>query len=197
MLTFDDGPDEGATVAVLDRLDEIGARATFFILGAQLEAHADIAHEVLRRGHEIGLHGYGHQRHDRLDGDLSGEDVRRGFAAVEDALGLRCSWYRPPYGKMSRSSLAACRELAMTPVYWSVWGLDWEPVGPQRIADVASAELRDGSIVLLHDSARYARRTSAVATADALPIIAEHAASAGIALVSIGDGVAATEGIAA
>ncbi len=197
VLTFDDGPDEDATPAVLDRLDEVGARATFFILGDQLEVHGEIAHEVLRRGHEVGLHGYGHERQDRLEGDRSGEDVRRGFRAVEDALGRRCSWYRPPYGKMSDSSLAACKELGMTTVYWSAWGLDWELVGPQRIADVTSAGLRDGSIILLHDSARYARRRSALTTAEALPMIAERARAAGIALVSLGDAVTAAEGLAA
>ena len=85
----------------------------------------------------------------------------------------------------------------MTTVYWSAWGLDWEIVGPQRIADVTSAGLRDGSIILLHDSARYARRRSALTTAEALPMIAERARAAGIALVSLGDAVTAAEGLAA
>jgi peptidoglycan/xylan/chitin deacetylase (PgdA/CDA1 family) len=187
VLTLDDGPDEDATPVVLDALVATRAHATFFVLASQLERHADIAREVVHRGHEIGLHGYQHDRHDRISDEDSRDDLMRGFAAVQDATGVRCRWYRPPYGKMSAASAAACRELGMTPVYWSAWGLDWEDVGAQRIAQVASEQLDDGGILLLHDSARYARRSSAVPTARAIPVIAERLRRRGISLVSMGE----------
>ncbi len=63
----------------------------------------------------------------------------------------------------------ACRELGMTPVYWSAWGLDWEDVEAGRIARVASEQLDDGGILLLHDSARYGRRPTAQPTAKQFP----------------------------
>ena len=132
ILTFDDGPDADSTPAVLDALDLTGARATFFVLGSQLNAHADIAHEIVRRGHEIGLHGHGHERQDLIDPAHSRDDVLRGCAAVEDAIGVRCQWYRPPFGKMSAAAAEACREVGLATVYWSAWGLDWEnlPASP-------------------------------------------------------------------
>lgn len=191
VLTFDDGPDEDATPAVLDALDRASARATFFLLATQLERHAELACEVVRRGHEVGLHGHDHPRHDRITADESHEDVKRGYAAIEDCMGIRCSWYRPPYGRMSRGSARACDQLGMTPVYWSAWGLDWENVDSGRIAQVASDQLDDGGILLLHDSARYGRRHSAVATAEAIPMIAAHCAERSIALMSLGEAVAA------
>ena len=77
----------------------------------------------------------------------------------------------------------------MTPVYWSAWGLDWEDVEADRIADVASSQLHEGGILLLHDSARYGRRPSAMATARAIPAISACAADSGIALVSLGEAV--------
>ncbi len=101
VLTFDDGPDADATPAVLDALDRAGAQATFFLLASQLDAHAELGHEILRRGHEVGLHGYGHERHDRIDAARSGDDVIRGYGALQELLGVACRWYRPPYGKMS------------------------------------------------------------------------------------------------
>ncbi len=73
----------------------------------------------------------------------------------------------------------------MTPVYWSAWGLDWESVPSVRIAHVASQQLEDGSILLLHDSARFGRRGSALPTAQAVPVIAECAAERGISLVCL------------
>ena len=75
----------------------------------------------------------------------------------------------------------------MTPAYWSAWCSTWENVGAGRIAQVASKQVDDGAILLLHDSARYGRRTSAFPTAEAIPLIASHAADRGIALISLGE----------
>lgn len=189
VLTFDDGPDEDATLAVLDRLDEADARATFFVLGSRVEAAPDLACEIVRRGYELGLHGHHHERQDRIDPERAGDDVRIGFAAVEEHTGVRCRWYRPPYGKMSPGTWQACSELGVRVVYWCGWGLDWEEVSAGRIADVACEGLRDGAIILLHDSARYARRSTAMTTADAIPTIAERARAVGLELTSVGEAV--------
>ena len=68
VLTFDDGPDPApeATLAVLDELDAIGAKGTFFILAEQVDAAPELVTEILDRGHEIGVHGRRHFRHDRV-----------------------------------------------------------------------------------------------------------------------------------
>ncbi len=76
---------------------------------------------------------------------------------------------------MSETALATCRGLGLEPVYWSAWGLDWEDVAAERVAAVTCRDLDDGAIVLLHDSARYARRPSARPTADAISLIAKSA----------------------
>lgn len=190
VLTFDDGPDPDATPAVLDALDRTGVRATFFLLGTQVECHPALAREVVERGHEIALHGYGHERQDRIDSDRSDEDMHRGYSVLEKHLGVQCRWYRPPYGKMSDGAARTCASLGMSIVYWSAWGLDWEEVGAARIADVVSDQLDDGGILLLHDSARHARRASAAPTADAIEIIAENARERGMSLISLGEALA-------
>lgn len=197
VLTFDDGPDEDATPAVLEALECCGATATFFLLGQQAIAHRDLALEVARRGHEVGLHGFGHRRHDRIDATSSRDDLIRGSATLEDVLGIRCRWYRPPYGKMSAAAAETCRTLGMRTVYWSAWGLDWEDVGAGRVAAVAGRQIDDGAIVLLHDSALYARRPSAQPTAEAIAVIAAGCQARDLSLVSLGEAVKALEGVAA
>jgi peptidoglycan-N-acetylglucosamine deacetylase len=197
VLTFDDGPDEDATVGVLDALQLCDAKATFFLLGSQTVARPDLALEVVRRGHEIGLHGFEHRRHDRVDAATSRDDLARGSAAVEDILGIRCRWYRPPYGKMSAAADDACRALGMTTVYWSAWGLDWEDTDAGRIAAVALAQVEDGAIVLLHDSALYARRTTARPTAEAIPLIASGVQARGLSLVTLGEAIGTLDEVAA
>jgi peptidoglycan-N-acetylglucosamine deacetylase len=186
-LTFDDGPDEDATPAVLEALDQIGARATFFMLGEQLMRHQAVGREVVARGHEVALHGFGHEAHERLSPQQARDDLARGLGAVEAATGRRPRFYRPPYGRFSEHSWEACRKLELEPVYWSGWGADWEPVPGQRIAELAGRDLADGAILLLHDSARYAERASAAPTAEALALISERARTVGLQLAALGD----------
>lgn len=178
-LTFDDGPDPDASPAVLDALDEAGAKATFFMVGEQALEHRALAREVVVRGHEVGLHGYEHVEHDSLGGRVK-DDLARGLGTLEVATGRRPRLFRPPYGRFSEDSYAACRDLRLEPVYWSGWGGDWEPVPAERIADIATRDLGDGTILLLHDSARYAYRDSAAATAEALPAIVAAARERGV-----------------
>jgi peptidoglycan/xylan/chitin deacetylase (PgdA/CDA1 family) len=186
-LTFDDGPDPDATPEVLDALDEIGAHATFFMLGEQLMLHQDIGREVVRRGHEVALHGFEHHEHGELSPQQARDDLARGLGALEASTGRHPRFYRPPYGRFSEHSFKACSWLGMKPVYWSAWGMDWEPIPPARIADLAGRDLADGAILLLHDSARYAHRDSAVATAEALTPLAERALAAGLRLATLGE----------
>jgi peptidoglycan/xylan/chitin deacetylase (PgdA/CDA1 family) len=183
-LTFDDGPDPDATPAVLDALGAAGAQATFFLVGEQVDAHPELAAEVAARGHAVGLHGYRHVEHDEL-GDPRA-DMERGAAALAAATGERPALFRPPYGRFSAASCTACRELGLSPVYWSGWGCDWEPIPAPRIADLVIRDIAPGVIVLLHDSARYAYRESALATAEALPAVLEAVAAAGLELVTVG-----------
>lgn len=196
-LTFDDGPDDDATPAVLEALDAVGATATFFMLGSQVEARPELALEVARRGHQIALHGYGHRRHDRITEAESRDDLTRGRAAIEDALGVSPVWFRPPYGKMSSAAARVCQELRMTTAYWSTWGLDWEPRPAAVIARRVARDLGAGTIVLLHDSARFARRASALPTAEAVPLIAALAQRRELVLGSLGETASLPAGAAA
>jgi peptidoglycan/xylan/chitin deacetylase (PgdA/CDA1 family) len=169
-LTFDDGPDPDATRAVLEALRAAEARAVFFLVGEQVEAHPELARQVADESHVVALHGFRHVEHDEL-GDEARADLERGAAAIAAATGVDPRLYRPPYGRFSAQSYAAARELGLKPVYWSAWGSDWEPIPPKRIAETAIRDLAPGAIVLLHDSARYATRPSAKPTAEALPAI--------------------------
>lgn len=187
VLTFDDGPDSSpqGTGDVLDALDAVGAKATFFLVGEQIADSPELASEILARGHEIGVHGQRHFRHDRVSSAESAEDVEAGYAAVAGIPGVKPRFYRPPYGKLSAAGAETCRRLGLEVAYWSTWGLDWEPLPAQRIAQRVNRDLADGSIVLLHDSARYAVRPSAIETALAIEAIAGRAAELGLDLVTL------------
>jgi peptidoglycan/xylan/chitin deacetylase (PgdA/CDA1 family) len=166
-LTFDDGPDPDATPLVLEVLADLGLRATFFMCGEQAERHPDLARRVADEGHTVGFHGHEHVR------EPPPGDFERGLRAVHEAAGRWPSLFRPPYGRVGA-------ETPLETVLWSAWGLDWETVSPERIAELVSRDLEPGAVVLLHDSARYAPRESAEPTALALWAIAEEAQRRGI-----------------
>ena len=184
-LTFDDGPDPDSTPAVLDALDAAEAKATFFLVGEQVMKHRALAREVADRGHAVGLHGFEHREHDAMPGRMAGDDLARGLGALEVACGSRPRLFRPPSGRFSEVSYEACEKLGLEPVYWSAWGGDWEDVPADRISDLVLRDLNDGLIVLLHDSARYAYRPGAAATAEALPAILAAMAEAGLEPVTL------------
>jgi peptidoglycan/xylan/chitin deacetylase (PgdA/CDA1 family) len=189
VLTFDDGPDAspGATGEILDALDAAGAKSTFFLVGEQILRNPELASEILARGHEVGVHGRRHFRHDRVPAAESVADIEAGYAAVVAATAITPRFYRPPYGKLSPAGAEACHELGLEVAYWSTWGLDWEPLSSARIARRVNRDLDDGAIVLLHDSARYAVRPGATPTAEAIAAIAARASELGLDLVTLGD----------
>jgi len=177
-VTFDDGPAPDGTPEVLDALDQAQMTATFFLVGEQVEANPDLARAINERGHDIQAHCFDHRPH-RLVADPKA-DLDRTVAAIEAATGVTPTYQRPPYGRFSPGSYEACLQAGLQPVYWSAWGEDWEDVGPDRIADIVNRDLSDGAVILLHDSARYAHRPSARATAAAIPMVAAAMADAGL-----------------
>jgi len=156
------------------------------VVGEQLMKHHAIARDALARGHEVALHGFQHVHHDTLRGQAR-DDVARGLGTFEAAVGRKPRFFRPPYGAFNEYSYEACADLGLQPVYWSGWGLDWEDIGAERIAEVVSGDLVDGAILLLHDSARYAHRPDASATAAAIGAIAARAAELGLTLAPLGE----------
>ena len=90
--------------ALLDLLDELGARATFFLLGMTVENYPELVAEVLARGHEPASHGYAHERVHAQTRDLFRDDVERSLDAIERATGRRATAYRAPAFSINRQT---------------------------------------------------------------------------------------------
>jgi peptidoglycan/xylan/chitin deacetylase (PgdA/CDA1 family) len=81
--------------------------------------------------------------------------VERAAALVEEVTGTHPRWYRPPYGLLTGPALQACRAVGLTPVLWSVRGLDRFAIDPDRIARALVARLRGGATLALHPRAGW------------------------------------------
>jgi peptidoglycan/xylan/chitin deacetylase (PgdA/CDA1 family) len=185
-LTFDDGPHAEGTPAVLETLDRAGAKATFFLVGEQVERRPTLAAEIAAAGHEVGVHGYSHKLHLVRSPRAMRHDLERAIATIEDAIAAETTWYRPPYGVFSRASLDIVRQSGRQPLLWSRWGRDWRrSATPDGIATKATAGLGPGDVVLLHDADHYSSSGSWRRTVAALPEIVGVVAELGEALVSV------------
>jgi peptidoglycan-N-acetylglucosamine deacetylase len=171
-LTFDDGPHPEGTPAVLDVLEEAGIKATFFLVGEQVERRPALAAEIAQRGHLIALHGYRHRPQPALPARVVADDLARGAAAIAAAAGVDPRWHRPPYGLYSPAGLSRVRERGLHPLLWSKWGKDWRRLTtPDRIAARATRGIRAGDVILLHDADFYSAKGSHERTVRALKVI--------------------------
>jgi peptidoglycan/xylan/chitin deacetylase (PgdA/CDA1 family) len=149
-LTFDDGPDPASTDALLEALDQAGAKATFFLLVDRAEAHPELTRAIAAE-HEVGLHGLGHHPW------LSIWSPKRGAAELVEAsqrlgalTGERPSWYRPPFGVTS-PRLAQAVELAGLNTAWCSLRTMDGVMGTPNSLRARCLNAAPGDIVLLHE----------------------------------------------
>lgn len=187
-LTFDDGPDPASTPQILDTLDELGWRATFFCLGTQVDRAPALTRELVSRGHELGVHGYRHTSHLRRPAPWAIRDVLAARDRISDVSGIEPRWFRPPYGAVSASSLAAARASALQLVLWTSWGLDWQDSATAEtvVAHVTRTWV-PGATVLLHDSDITSAPGSWQSTVSALPRLAERWREQGLVVGPLGE----------
>ncbi|MFF8926567.1 polysaccharide deacetylase family protein [Streptomyces longwoodensis] len=180
-LTFDDGPDPVSTPRFLDALDRLGVRATFFALGAQVVRHPEVVRETVRRGHEVAVHGWSHDRPWLPSPLRDRRDLARAAAAVRGATGRSPRWYRPPYGILTSGRWAAAWSAGLRPVLWTAWARDWTAgATAASVRATAAAELRGGGTLLLHDTDLVSASGCWHATLAALPGIVGDCREAGL-----------------
>jgi peptidoglycan/xylan/chitin deacetylase (PgdA/CDA1 family) len=174
-VTFDDGPHPEGTPAILDVLAAAGARATFFLIGEQVQRRPELAARIVAEGHVVALHGYHHRLQLRLSPRALNDDIRRGAAVLHQATGQPPVWHRPPYGIYSPAGLRAARDAGLQPLLWSRWGKDWRKLTtPGRIARRATRGVVGGDVILLHDADFYSAKHCYRHTVAALgPILTE------------------------
>ena len=151
-LTFDDGPSPELTPRLLDILRQQGVRATFFVIGKNVQAYPEIARRIIAEGHEIANHSYNHPAFTQVGAARVRQEVNSTQDAIERATGRRPALIRPPYGAINdRVRAALLNEHGLDVILWSVDPLDWKRPG----ADVVTQRLVDGAhpgaILLAHD----------------------------------------------
>lgn len=160
-LTFDDGPDPVTTPAVLDALAELGARATFFVILPNAQAHPELVDRMLTEGHEVAPHAIKH-RHAWIRTPWSAflEPVKAS-RQLQALTGHPVRLYRPPHGAYTLATLLGMRWAGMVGAHWSAEGRDWHPAStPESTVEHVMALVHPGAVVVLHDAGPGARNTA-------------------------------------
>ena len=156
-LTFDDGPTK-YTPALLAGLAEGGVKVTFFLSGYRIDQFPELAAEIVAAGHEIGLHGQSHKRLDNLSRrDIAAEIVENRARLPK---GCKARWLRPPEGRCTAAVRQVAEAKNLGVLLWSVDPRDWECDDATCIAGRVVESVRDGDVVLLHDSSESSVRAA-------------------------------------
>jgi peptidoglycan/xylan/chitin deacetylase (PgdA/CDA1 family) len=153
-LTFDDGPNEGATAAILDVLEARGVRATFFVFGTKARERPELIERMVAAGHEVNPHTWAdHRSHLEMSEEELEDDVSRTLAVIEELGAPPPRYWRPPFGDVNdplTPEVAAAHGLAV--ITWTLDTVDWNT---ERTADLILSEVGDlvesDSVVLMHD----------------------------------------------
>ncbi len=160
-LTFDDGPTE-FTPAILDLLERYKAKATFFCIGANIEKRPQLLKEIAEKGHEIGNHTFYHGTFfDFKNSKEVLEELKKTDTLLEQVLGTKPRFFRPPYGVTNPSIKKALQVSKHMVIGWNIRSLDTILKDETKIVNRIIKQIQPGSIILLHDTSEKTVRVVA------------------------------------
>jgi peptidoglycan-N-acetylglucosamine deacetylase len=180
-LTFDDGPWQGSTKAIVSILQKNHVKATFFMIGRQARQAPGLARIVTRAGMAVGNHT---DTHSYGFGKMSEASVFKEISYaqsdIKKATGQVPKVFRPPGGIKNKTMYAVLKKLGMRWALWTIDTGDWKRPSPGKITSIATKNARSGAVILMHDGG--GDRSS---TVKALPGIIKKLRSLGYHFVTV------------
>ena len=148
-LTFDDGPNASSTPILLDGLKERKVRATFFLIGENVEKDENekIVKRMYEEGHLIGNHTYRHVDLSKISGREAEKEIKTTDEAIKKITGHETEFIRPPFGAMPEGE----EDPDKIYVKWTVDSLDWVTKDTEKIVEKVTADTKEGDVILMHD----------------------------------------------
>jgi peptidoglycan/xylan/chitin deacetylase (PgdA/CDA1 family)/GT2 family glycosyltransferase len=192
-LTFDDGPNGIYTTEILDILNEYNVKATFFVIGKNVELYPDIAQRILAEGHVIANHSNTHDANHALS-DQGCRDLVDAQEVIYRVTGVLPHLYRPPHGKKTPWELDCVQENNLIEVTWGVGAPD-QPnpdtdldQAVQAFVDKIISRTYPGAVILLHDGYGIEHNNDnadRTFTVKALPLIIKQLLAQGYRFVTV------------
>lgn len=147
-LTFDDGPSGIYTEKLLDGLKERNVKATFFVMGENINGNEEIIKRMYDEGHLIGNHTYSHVNLANLSFENACDEINTTNAFVYNLTGYEVEYIRPPFGAWTEKLKS---ETNMAIVMWNVDPMDWKDQNSDIVSRRIIKNVKNEDIILLHD----------------------------------------------
>jgi len=177
-MTYDDGPHPSNTPRLLDMLRKRNIKATFYVVGKNVNQYPHIVRRIVSEGHEIGSHSWSHPNFAKMSDSAVRQELNKTRDAIIAASGVQPRTLRPPYGSLRSSQrLWIHKEYGYPTILWDVDPMDWKRPGPSVVTSRILSKTHNGSIVLAHDLHK--------STVDAMPATLDGLLRRGFKFVTV------------
>ena len=146
-LTFDDGPHPDVTPWILSILNAEDIKATFFLLGSEIERFPKLVNDIEKEGHVIGNHSYSHKNGWTTSNKTYFQDVERCQKLIPNN-----KLYRPPYGKLSYTQIWKLKRNYKL-ILWDILSMDFSnAITKSKIKENVLNNVENGSIIVFHNN---------------------------------------------
>ena len=156
-LTFDDGPEEEVTEFILKTLKKLNIKASFFLIGKNIQAFPELTKEIIKEGHIVGNHSFSHLNGFKSKNEEYIYDIELGQKLINEKLvemGItnKIKIFRPPYGRILPQQIKSLKENYKI-VMWDVFSWDFKKnISPEKIYNNVIDNVVEGSILVFHNN---------------------------------------------
>lgn len=151
-ITFDDGPSAEYTPTLLDDLKARGIKATFFLVGQNVQEFPQLVSRMVEEGHEVANHSWSHPAFAKMSDAAVTAQIEKTQDAIYAACGVRPTLLRPPYGSITKRQKSWIHQhFGLHIILWSVDPLDWKKPGEAVVRSRIVNGTHSGAIILAHD----------------------------------------------
>ena len=180
-LSFDAAWGNEDTQQILDTLEKYNVKVTFFMTGGWVEKYPEDVEKICKAGHDLGNHSENHKNMSQLSNEECQSELLKVHEKVKTLTSAEMNLFRPPYGDYDNEVIKNAKACGYYTIQWDVDSLDWKDYGVDSIIKTVTEHksLRNGSIILMHNGAKY--------TAEALPKVIEKLQEMGYEIVPISE----------
>jgi peptidoglycan-N-acetylglucosamine deacetylase len=156
-LSFDAAWGNEDTQNILNILAKYDVKVTFFMTGEWVNKYPDDVKAIAAAGHDLGNHSENHKQMSQLNKEQCIDEIMKPHNRIKELTGIEMNLFRAPYGDYNNNLVGSARECGYYTIQWDVDSLDWKDYGVESIINktVNSKDLGNGSIILMHNGAKY------------------------------------------
>ena len=178
-ISFDAAWGDDYTMEILNILDKYNVKSTFFLVGFWVDKYPNHVKEIYKRGHDVGNHSTNHPYMTKLSEEEMAKELNTTGNKIKELIKEKPILFRPPFGDYNDKVIKVCRNNGYYVIQWDVDSLDWKEMGVQAVVDRVVRNVKNGSIVLFHNNAKY--------VLEYLPIVIERLQKEGYEIVPISE----------